>query len=339
MDINILLELIFRPDTFLVVGMLRKLVEIVPGIVIAFDDNRPVRRKAYIPADKANLRNNQGSLGTHLQDLVPHWENKSLKDSTCHGMLFIKDLGLIDREICDLTGLLIHRGSHSAVIEIINTVSVVTESAARTCDMNLAVTLDGNESYRVDRIRIDRTYCRVLDDHFFKEMRTFLVNQSLIDLLCRLSLAIDLLDGLAAGTEVSLGHEEIMTVDEIYYFLFVVFSDLYPFTTKEFAKQLVELYFIINEIRIVRIVVSLDQIVITASGDICVALGIIEVIHLIEPVIHITCSEFPSAMDHVEKYPHTGFPALFVDILYLGIHSLIIHARHAPYKILQIRHR
>ena len=56
MDINILLELIFRPDTFLVVGMLRKLVEIVPGIVIAFDDNRPVRRKAYIPADKANLR-------------------------------------------------------------------------------------------------------------------------------------------------------------------------------------------------------------------------------------------------------------------------------------------
>ena len=39
--------------------------------------------------------------------------------------------------------------------------------------------LNGNDPYRIDRIRIDRTYCRVLDDDFFKEMRTLLIYQAL----------------------------------------------------------------------------------------------------------------------------------------------------------------
>ena len=125
-----------------------------------------------------------------------------------------------------------------------------------------------------------------------------------------------------------------MAVDKVNYFLLVIFSYLDPLTAEEIAEQLIELDLVVDQIRIVRIVISLYEIVITSSGDICVALGVSEVIHLIEPVIHIAGSELSSAMDHVEKYPHAGLPALLVDILDLGVHRLIVHARYAPYKIL-----
>jgi hypothetical protein len=39
-------------------------------------------------------------------------------------------------------------------------------------------------------------------------------------------------------------------------------------------------------------------------------------------------------VDHVEKYPHAGLTRLLVDILDLGVHRLIVHARNAPYQIL-----
>jgi hypothetical protein len=44
-------------------------------------------------------------------------------------------------------------------------------------------------------------------------------------------------------------------------------------------------------------------------------------------------------VDHVEKYPHTGLARLLVDILDLGVHRLIVHARNAPYQILYVWHR
>ena len=44
--------------------MLRKLIEVVTGIVIALNDNRSVRRKAYVPADKPDL-------GNYLWDINP----------------------------------------------------------------------------------------------------------------------------------------------------------------------------------------------------------------------------------------------------------------------------
>ena len=54
----------------------------------------------------------------------------------------------------------------------------------------------------------------------------------------------------------------------------------------------------------------------------------------VEPIIHVSGAELPSAVDHIEKYPHTGLPALLVDILDLGIHRLIVHTRNASYQIL-----
>ena len=113
-------------------------------------------------------------------------------------MLLVKDLSLIDREISDLTCLLINGGSHAAAIEIIYAVAVVAESAAGARNMDLSVSLDCNKSYCIDRIRIDCAYSRMLDDHLLKEMRAFLINESLINCFSRFSLAVDLLDSLAA---------------------------------------------------------------------------------------------------------------------------------------------
>ena len=313
--------------------MLRKLIEVVTGIVIALNDNRSVRRKAYVPADKTDLGNYHRSLGAHSNDLIPHRENKALKYGTCHGVLLIKDLGLIDREIGDLAGLLINGRCHAAVIEIIYTVAVIAESAAGTGHMDLALTLDRYDSDCVNSIRINRAYCRMLDDDFFEEMRTLLIYQAFVYIFSLFSLAVDLLYSLAAGTEIGLGNKEIMVVNEVYYFLLVIFPDLKPLTAQELTETLIELDLVVDQIGILGIVISLNEFIVTAPGDICVTLFVVEVIHLIEPVIHVTCAEFSAAVNHVEKDPHARFTALLVDILDLGAHRLIIHARNAPNEI------
>ena len=179
--------------------MLRELVQIVTRIVIALDDNRSVRRNADVPADKTDLRNDHGSLRAHLQNLIPHREYEALKDSPCHGMLLVKNLSLINREIRDLTGLLINGRGHAAAVEVIHAVAVVAESAASAGDVDLTVPLDGNKSYRIDRIRLYCAYSRVLDDHLLEEVRALLIDQALIDGFGRLCLAVHLLDRLAAG--------------------------------------------------------------------------------------------------------------------------------------------
>jgi len=313
--------------------MLRELIEVVTGIVVTLNNYRSVRRNANIPTYKSNLWNYHCRFCTHLKNLIPHWENESLKYGTCHRVLLVKDFGLIDRKISNLARLLINGRSHAATVEIIYTVAVITKSAAGTGNMHLSIPLDCNESDRIDRIRIDSAYSRVLDDHLFEEMRTFHINESLIDSFGRLGLAVDLLYRLAAGTQISLCHEEIVIINEVYYFLLVIFSYFDPLTAEELAEKLIEFDLVIDKVRISRIVVSLNEVVITSSGDICISLGIREVIHLIKPVIHISGAELPSAMDHIEKYPHAGLPALLVDILNLGIHCLIVHTRNASYKI------
>ena len=173
----------------------------------------------------------------------------------------------------------------------------------------------------------------MLNDNFFEEMGAFLIYEAIVDSFSRLSLAVDLLYSLAAGAQISLGHEEIVTVDKIYYFLLIIFPDLYPFASEEITEKPVKLDLVVDKMRIIGIVISFNEIVVPASGNVCIPLGISEVIHLIKPVIHVSCAELSSAVDHIEKYPHAGFPALVVDILYLGVHRLIVHARNAPYKI------
>ena len=126
-------------------------------IVVTFNDNGTIGRNAYVPADKTDLRNYHSRLCTHLKDLIPHRENESLKYGTCHGVLLIKDLGLIYGEIRDLSGLLINGSRHAAVVEVINTVTVIAESAAGTCNVHLAVSLDGNKSYGINSIGINGT--------------------------------------------------------------------------------------------------------------------------------------------------------------------------------------
>ena len=181
-------------------SMLRELVKVMTGIVITLNDYGSVRRKADIPADKTYLRNDHRSLGAHLYYLIPHRENKALKYGTCHGVLLVKDLGLIYREIGDLTGLLINGRSHAAVVEIINAVAVIAESAAGTGHMDLAFPLDGNDPYRINGVRIDSAYRRMLDYDFLKEMRAFLIYKALVDVFGLFSLAVYLLYRLAAGT-------------------------------------------------------------------------------------------------------------------------------------------
>ena len=314
--------------------MFRELVKVMTGIVITLNDHGSVRRKADVPADKTDLRNDHCRLGAHLYYLIPHRENKALKHGTCHGVLLVKDLGLIYREISDLTGLLINGRSHASVVEIINAVAVIAESAAGTGHMDLAFPLDSYDPYRINGVRIDRTYSRMLYDCLFKEMRTFLIYKALIDIFSLFSFAVDLLNRLAAGTKVSLGKKDIVAVYEIQALLLIVFPDLKPLAAKEFAEALVEFDLIVDQVCISRIVISLNEIIVAASGDICVALFVVEVIHLIEPVIHIACAKLPAAVDHVEKYPHAGLTRLLVDILDLGVHRLIVHARNAPYQIL-----
>lgn len=311
-------------------GMFRKLIEVVTGIVITLNDNRSVRRKAYVPADKTDLGNNHGGLGAHFEHLIPHRENEALKYGACHGVLLVKNLGLIYREISDLAGLLIDRRGHAAVIEIIDAVSVIAESAAGARHMDLAFPLDRNDPYGIDGIRIDGAYSRMLDDRLFKEMRTLGIYEPLIDIFGLFCLAVDLLDCLAAGTKISLGKKDIVAVYEIQTLLFVVFPDLKPLAAQELAKALIELDLVIDQIRIFRIVISFNELIVSAPSDICVTLFIVEVIHLIEPVIHVSCAELPTAVNHVEKDPHAGFARLLVDILDLGTHCLIIHARNAP---------
>ena len=181
-------------------GMFRELVKVMTGIVITLNDYRSVRRKADVPADKTYLRNDHCRLGAHLYHLIPHRENKALKYGICHGVLLVKDLGLIYREIGDLTGLLINGRSHAAVVEIINAVAVIAESAAGACDMDLSFPLDGNDPYRINGVRIDSAYRRMLDYDFLKEMRAFLIYKALVNVFGLFSLAVYLLYRLAAGT-------------------------------------------------------------------------------------------------------------------------------------------
>ncbi len=195
--------------------MLRQLVKVMTGIVITLNDYRSVRRKTDVPADKTNLRNNHCSPGAHIYYLIPHRENEALEYGTCHGVFLIKNLSLINREIGDLTCLLINRRGHAAVIEIIHAVAIIAESAAGTGHMYLAFPLDSNDPYRIDRIGIDSAYRRVLNDYFLKEMRAFLIYQALIDVFGLLLLAVDLLDRLTAGSEICLCNKEIMAVNEV----------------------------------------------------------------------------------------------------------------------------
>ena len=195
--------------------MFRKLVKVVTGIVVALNDNGSVGCKTYVPSDESYLGNDHCSLGAHSYYFIPHRENKALKYGTCHGVLLIKDLGLIYREIGDLTCLLVNRRGHAAVIEIIDAVTVIAESAACTCHMDLAFPLDRYDPYGIDRIRIDSTYRRMLDDHFLKKVRALLIYKTLIDIFSLFLLAVDLLNGLAAGTEIGLCNKEIVAVDEV----------------------------------------------------------------------------------------------------------------------------
>ena len=102
--------------------------------------------------------------------------------------------------------------------------------------------------------------------------------------------------------------------------------------------MLVELYFVINKMSVLRVIIFVDQIVAPASGDICVSLLIREVIHLIEPVIHISCAELPAAVRHIKKDPQPALTRFLVDILDLGVHRLQIHSHNTSEQIFNTRH-
>ena len=319
-------------------GMFGKLIQVVARIIIALDYRRTIRRKAHVPSDIADLRHYERSLCAHLADLVPHRELKALDGGTCLRVMREKVLALVYRVIRYLTGLLIHGSCHASAVEVIDSVSVVAEPYAGAGDVDFAFLLDGYDPHRIEGMRVESSAIRMLDKDLFEQMRAFLMQKPFIQMLRRLSGAVDHLHGLSAGSQVSLGYELVMVLDKSNDCFFVVFPYRDPLACKEFTEMLVELYLVIYEMSVLGIVIFVDQVVAPASGDIGISLLIREVIHLIEPVIHISGAELSSAVRHIEKYPQTALTRLLVDILDLGVHRLKIHAHNTSNQIFNTRH-
>ena len=107
--------------------------------------------------------------------------------------------------------------------------------------MNLSFLLDGNDSYGINCMRIDRTDRRMLNEHLFEKMRTLHVKESLIKMFRCLSLAVDHFNGLSARTEIRLCYELIVIFYEADDLIFIVFPDRDPLSGEEFAEMLIEL--------------------------------------------------------------------------------------------------
>ena len=148
-------------------GMFRKLIKIMARIIVALNDGRTIRRKAYIPANVSDLGHDERSFPAHLAHFIPHREHEALYGCPGLGMMSKQVLALIDGIIGYFTGLLIHRSGHSAAVEVVDRVPVVTEPYTGARDMYLAVLQDRNYPYRIDRMRIDGADSRMLDKDLF----------------------------------------------------------------------------------------------------------------------------------------------------------------------------
>ena len=246
-------------------GVFRQLVKIMTGIIIAFNNGRTVGSKTYVPSNISDLGHNERSFRAHLADLVPHREDKTLDGGTCLGMMREKVLALINSVIRYLAGLLIHRGCHSAAVEVINRVPVIAEPYTSARNMDLTVLQYRNYPYRIDRMGVDRADRRVLNKDFFEQMGPLHVKEPLIQMLRVFFFAVDHLDSLAAGTEIRLGYEFVVFFYETDDLILVIFPDRNPLTGKKLPEMLVKFDLVVDQMSIFRIVIPVYEVIAPAA--------------------------------------------------------------------------
>lgn len=78
-----------------------------------------------------------------------------------------------------------------------------------------------------------------------------------------------------------------------------------------------------------RVVIRLDKAVIYAAREHRFALRGVEVVHLEQPIVHITGLIAQSAPDHVKKYEQLAASGLLMDLVYLPEHLLPVQPRYA----------
>ena len=100
--------------------MLRKLVDIIPGVFVAFHKTGAVWSETYVPAHVSNLWYNVGSAFAELQRVLPEWELKSFYWSSSLGVDVIQSFVFVNGPVFYNSCYFVYRGDHSAAVEIVH---------------------------------------------------------------------------------------------------------------------------------------------------------------------------------------------------------------------------
>ena len=316
----------FGQDADAVGAVRRKLIDIVAGIVVALDQQRPVIGHAHVPAYNADLRHDLACALYKRDDLVPKRDLEALNGHAGQGMHVVQMPGLIQRRVDYLAPVLLYGHDHAAVIEVID-ILAVADAQVRGYDARFFAVGEAYDAAGVDRAGVQRHEVAMLHDALLQQHLACAV-QVLTHRLGQLA-HVELLNAAAALPVNGLHHEHGVLFDKCVKLGVARCGVVEPVAVQKLGEVVREFELILDLGHIRRVVIRLDEAVIYASREHRFALRGVEVVHLEQPIVHISGLVAQSAPDHVEKYEQLAASGLLVDLVYLPEHLLPVQPRYA----------
>ena len=106
-----------------------------------------------------------------------------------------------------------------------------------------------------------------------------------------------------------------------------------PIAFKKLFETAVEFEFVVDVFHIRGVVETLDKRVVDAPCNNGLSLRAIQVVHLKQPIVHVTRLIFQTAVYHIEKEINFALSGLFMYVVYLFEHLIKVHRKDTTAQI------
>ena len=247
----------------------------------------------------------------------------------------MQSAAFVERRVDDAAAILLDRHDHTAVVKVIDVLSVADAQVGGD-DLRAAAVGEGDDTAGVYGAWVQLHERLVLNDALLKNERTHRL-EMLIKVALKLG-SVYLFYALTAHSARGLCHENGVLCRKLRERRPVGGTHIEPVTVHKFAEILGKLELVLDLRHILGVVVALNKCVIFAPREYGLALAAVEIVHLEQPVIHISRLIDDTAIHHVEEDKKTAFARLFMHLVNFSEHLTVVHIKYTAYKILELRH-
>ena len=280
---------------------------------IALDEGGAVLRNRHVPGDEAHLGHLAGSSHAHGLGFLPVRNGEADDIRAGDGVLGEGVASLVRADGEELAALQVNAGRHAAAVHVVHHLAVANADEAINDALGL-VTQQGCNAAGVDGGRAQAGHFGMLDDNLLQDAHAVVLEASQEGLRAvRPIFGRVLVDAHAAGALQGLADE----IGQRHHVCDLVSGgaviDQQPFAGDPLLEQLVELGLIVKEVPVFLGVHPAYDAVGDAAGDDRAALGVVQLVHLGDLVIHIARVVLDGALEHIAQEPDAGLAAALLE--------------------------